>query len=77
MPRTRPKLRDRTAGGARRDNPAQGAGLVKATFYLEPRDLAALERERDRRRSAIGRRRGVDLSALVREAIRGAFGRRR
>jgi hypothetical protein len=48
--------------------------LVKATFYLAPRDLSLLEKERDRRRLATGKRRGIDLSALVREAISEAFG---
>jgi hypothetical protein len=57
---------------------ARAAGArVKATFYLDLGDLAMLERERDRRRSTTGRRRGVDLSALVREAIRRAFDRAR
>lgn len=60
--------------GPRRVSAPISTGLVKVTFYIEPRDLAALEHERDRRRLATGRRRGVDLSALVREAIRASFG---
>lgn len=51
------------------------SGRIKATFYLEQGDIAALEKERFRRRSQSGRRRGnADLSALVREAIRKAYG---
>jgi hypothetical protein len=59
----------------------QGAGpkgvetFVKATYYLTLADIALLEAERTRRRAATGQRRGLDLSALVREAIRAAFGR--
>jgi hypothetical protein len=49
--------------------------LVKATFYLAASDLHALEAARTNRRAETGRRRGVDLSALVREAIRARFGR--
>src|SRR4051794_9823627 len=48
---------------------------TKVTFYLEQQDIAALERERFKRRIEKGMRRGEgDLSALVREAIRKTFG---
>jgi hypothetical protein len=48
---------------------------VKVTFYLEPKDLELLELAKLRRRMAGARRQGVaDLSALVREAIRKAYG---
>jgi hypothetical protein len=48
---------------------------TKVTFYLEQQDIAALERERFKRRTEKGLRRGEgDLSALVREAIRKTFG---
>ena len=49
---------------------------AKATFYLDPGDMTLLEGERLRRIQAGQARRGADLSALVREAIRGTFGRR-
>jgi hypothetical protein len=49
--------------------------FVKATYYLTLADIALLEAERTRRRAATGQRRGLDLSALVREAVRTAFGR--
>ena len=49
--------------------------LVKATFYLSLADLQMLETARTKRRAETGRRRGVDLSALVREAVRARFGR--
>jgi len=46
---------------------------VKATFYLEPADVELLEQERFNRR-----RKGdkADLSTLVRQAIRKAYGKR-
>jgi hypothetical protein len=48
---------------------------TKVTFYLEQQDIAALERERFKRRIEKGLRRGEgDLSALIREAIRKTFG---
>lgn len=47
---------------------------VKATFYLDPEDLAALERERLARISKGTPRREADLSALVREAVGRAYG---
>ena len=51
------------------------AKRTKVTFYLEQQDIAALERERFKRRTEKGLRRGEgDLSALVREAIRKTFG---
>jgi hypothetical protein len=49
--------------------------LIKATFYLSAADLQTLDSARIKRRAETGRRRGVDLSALVREAIRTRFGR--
>jgi len=52
-----------------------GGARVKATFYLEEDDITTLERERFKRRTQTGRRRGTaDLSSLVREAIRKTYG---
>lgn len=45
------------------------------TFYLDPGDVELLEAERHRRIKAGQARRGADLSALVREAIKARYGR--
>ena len=54
------------------------AGLRKRvlTFYLAQGDMHLLEVEKAKRRAAAGRARGADLSTLVREAIRRAYGAR-
>jgi hypothetical protein len=46
---------------------------VKLTVYVDPEDLEALEDERRRRIRAGERRRGSDVSALIREAIRARY----
>jgi len=48
---------------------------TKATFYLDDADLAVLEEERRTRLDAGERRSDVDLSSLVREAIRRRYGK--
>ncbi len=67
------KTAKRQAG--KKPTKAADAALVKATFYLSLADLQVLETARAKRRAETGRRRGVDLSALVREAVRARFGR--
>lgn len=50
---------------------------VKATFRLDPENLVSLEAERLRRIAAGVPRSQADLSDLVNEAIRHAYGRGR
>lgn len=48
---------------------------AKLTVYVDGTDLQLLEVERARRRTVLGRVQGVgDFSALIREAIRKAYG---
>jgi hypothetical protein len=48
---------------------------TKLTVYVDGSDLQLLEVERARRRTILGRVQGVgDFSALIREAIRKAYG---
>jgi hypothetical protein len=50
-----------------------GPARVKATFYFDPDNLAALEAERLRRIAAGVRRSETGLSDLVNEAVRKTF----
>jgi len=50
------------------------AATLRRTYTLTPEDAQLLEFELAKRWAAHGRIRGVDLSALVRDAIRKAYG---
>ena len=52
--------------------PAKTSERKKATFQLDPHDIELLEKERHQRRMAGI---GANLSELVREAIRKAYGK--
>ena len=73
QPASKPPRQERRTTAAQ--EPKGVDTFVKATYYLTLADIALLEAERTRRRAATGQRRGLDLSALVREAVRTAFGR--
>ena len=49
---------------------------IKGTFRMDPESVAALEQERLRRIAAGVPRSEADLSDLVNEAVRRAYGRR-
>jgi hypothetical protein len=55
-----------------------GSRRIMKSVYLEPEDVALLDAEVRRRKEANGWKdiKGVDASALIREAIRKTFGRR-
>lgn len=53
-----------------------GSRRIKATYRMDPENVTTLEQERMRRIAAGVPRSEADLSDLVNEAVRQAFGRR-